>query len=222
MVLLPGTPPVQVCIPHKVVSGKSWLPLVWKILIDYLRRVLILYITLYLTLYLILHLCRVLTRGEFLHGGWSSSILTGFERSNTSAGERGLTRWCCHLRLCFSQSFQVVRAIVVRWVLSSEAESFELLVLETSSVNSVSFFGAQNAENGLYGEHFWPSPWRSCHESEHSFNLTSQVVFRHPMDRLVSAYRMIFQNWWVLKILQFFLCVFNEMRKIPWIVLSWY
>ena len=79
------------------------------------------YITLYLTLYLIPHLSRVLTRGEFLRGGWSSSILTGFERSNTSAGERGLTRWSCHIKIWFSNSFQVVRAIVVRWVLTSEA-----------------------------------------------------------------------------------------------------
>ena len=122
--------------------------------------------------------------------------------------------------LFFSQSFQVVRAIVVRWVLSSEAESFELLVLETSSVNSVSFFGAQNAENGLYGEHFWPSPWRSCHESEHSFNLTSQVVFRHPMDRLVSAYRMIFQNWWVLKLLHFSSACLTRRGRFPG--LCWY
>ena len=72
VVLLPGTPPIQVCIPHKVVSCQTLI--YWQLGFK------------------VWWICRVLTRGVFLLANCFTSILADCKPSNSWTGKRGLKR----------------------------------------------------------------------------------------------------------------------------------
>ena len=99
VVLLPGIPPIQVCIPHKVVSCQTLI---------------------YWQGFRLWWIFRVLTHGVFLHATCYTSILDDWKQSNNSTGKRGPTR-CLQenkknfLRSHMVQILQVVRVIVIRW-----------------------------------------------------------------------------------------------------------